>query len=532
VRAFRQRYDRLTVLSARVGLERLCEAVVAEHDYDLAVLGRWDGRRRYANLRKLGRLARSYEELRGPDIEGFVRFVRDQDAAGAREVEAFAEEEGADAVRLLTVHAAKGLEFRVVVVADAGRDRLPPRGEEILCLPDGRFGFKVADPLTGRRRGAFDYEDVRRAEEAAGEAERRRLYYVAMTRAIDRLIVSGSFEPGKAADTRTPIGWVLERLGDVDLAEVGDDPAELERGDARLLLRVNRAAAEEPTVEAPAPAAATDVQLALFSPDEPLEPRPAPALAPLEAIPEPPLHEPRRLSFSALSTFDQCSYKYYARYVVGLRERVEERMGGGLGALGIGSAVHAALERLDLAAPSVPADLSARFPGAGADEIARITSFVAGYCESELAARLAALDGLKVEQSFSFEHDGVVLHGYLDVFRLADGQAVVVDYKTNALEGLEPAEVVASEYRLQRLVYALACLRAGADQVEIVYQFLERPGEPVSTTFSRDDLERLEAELSVEISRIRAGSFVPTPSDFACTGCPALDVVCAGPALG
>jgi hypothetical protein len=107
----------------------------------------------------------------------------------------------------------------------------------------------------------------------------------------------------------------------------------------------------------------------------------------------------------------------------------------------------------------------------------------------------------------------------------------VVDYKTNALEGLEPAEVVASEYRLQRLVYALACLRAGADQVEIVYQFLERPGDPVSTTFSRGDLERLEAELSVEIARIRAGSFEPTPSDFACTGCPALDVVCAGPAL-
>jgi ATP-dependent exoDNAse (exonuclease V) beta subunit len=531
VRAFRQRYDRLTVLSARVGLERLCEAVVAEHDYDLAVLGRWDGRRRYANLRKLGRLARSYEELRGPDIEGFVRFVRDQDAAGAREVEAFAEEEGADAVRLLTVHAAKGLEFRVVVVADAGRDRLPPRGEEILCLPDGRFGFKVADPLTGRRRGAFDYEEVRRAEEAAGEAERQRLYYVAMTRAIDRLIVSGSFEPGKAADTRTPIGWVLERLGDVDLAEVGDDPLELERGDARLLLRVNRAAVEEPTVEAVAPAAEADVQLALFSPEEPLQPRPAPALAPLEAIPEPPLHEPRRLSFSALSTFDQCSYKYYARYVVGLRERVEDRAGGVLGGLGIGSAVHAVLERLDLAAPSVPADLPARFPEAGPDEIARIGSFVAGYCGSELAARLTALNGLRVEQSFSFEHDGVVLHGYLDVFRLADGQALVVDYKTNALEGLKPAEVVASEYRLQRLVYALACLRAGADQVEIVYQFLERPGDPVSTTFSRGDLERLEAELSVEIARIRAGSFEPTPSDFACTGCPALDVVCAGPAL-
>ena len=46
-----------------------------EHDYDLAVLARWDGRRRYANLRKLMRLARSYEEVRGRDLEGFVGFL-------------------------------------------------------------------------------------------------------------------------------------------------------------------------------------------------------------------------------------------------------------------------------------------------------------------------------------------------------------------------------------------------------------------------------------------------------------------------
>src|SRR6266581_6072529 len=122
LRAFRQRYDRLAAQAPRLSLERLCERIVAEHDYDLAVLARWDGRRRYANIRKLARLARSYEELRGPDIEGFVRFVRDQEAVGARELEAAAEEEGADAVRLLTIHAAKGLEFKVVIVADAGRE--------------------------------------------------------------------------------------------------------------------------------------------------------------------------------------------------------------------------------------------------------------------------------------------------------------------------------------------------------------------------------------------------------------------------
>ena len=146
---------------ARVSLERLCELVVSEHDYDLAVLARWDGQRRYANLRKLMRLARSYEEVRGRDIEGFVGFLRDQEAFGASQLEAVSEEEGADAVRLLTIHAAKGLEFKVVVVADAGRDLAgPPPADEILALSDGRFGFKVVHPTSGERRAVFGYEEV------------------------------------------------------------------------------------------------------------------------------------------------------------------------------------------------------------------------------------------------------------------------------------------------------------------------------------------------------------------------------------
>ena len=523
LRAFRQRYDRLVETMPRLSLERLCEQIVSEHDYDLAVLALWDGRRRYANMRKLARLARSYEELRGPDVEGFVRFVAEQEAVGARELEAVAEEEGADAVRLLTIHAAKGLEFKVVIVADAGRDRVPPSPDEILALPDGRFGFRVADPVTAKRRGAFDYEAVKEARQEAERAERLRLYYVAMTRAKERLIVSGSVDLGSDREVPTPIAWVLDRLeADQELAEAGDVPLELVRGDARLLVRVDRYRPEEAAVPHEEPEEKGQGQLELFSAlEEFAAPPAAPELPPLVALSEPPLLRVRRLSFTALSTFEQCAYKYFARYGLGLSERrVELEDGADRSGTEVGSVVHALLEEIDLAAPAVP-ELE--------DE--QIRGLVAAYCESDLARRVAALDGVEKERHFTFEHDGVLVHGYLDAFYLREGRALVVDYKTNALGEASPEEIVEEDYGLQRLVYALASFRAGAEEVEVVYHFLERPEAPVEAVFTRADLPELEAELSAAIARIQAGEFPPTPSDFACAGCPALDLVCAGPRL-
>jgi hypothetical protein len=61
--------------------------------------------------------------------------------------------------------------------------------------------------------------------------------------------------------------------------------------------------------------------------------------------------------------------------------------------------------------------------------------------------------------------------------------------------------------------------------------FLEHPEEPVAATFTQNDASALEGELSAAIARIATGDFRPTPSDFACAGCPALDLVCAGPRL-
>ena len=553
LRAFAQRYERLARASSRLRLEELCERAVAEHDYDLAVLARWDGARRFANLRKLGRLAREYEAVRGPDLAGFVQFVRDQGAAGARELEAVAEEEGADAVRLLTIHAAKGLEFKVVVVADAGREGGARGGDEIVALSDGRFGFKMAHPTRGERRPVFEFEEIRRAEQAEERAERLRLYYVAMTRAVDRLIVSGAIDPGRAADRETPIGWVLDRLGGhAAVAAASDGPVELELGDARFVLTVDRDASpcrEDRYADAPGPAsdAADEVgqQLLLFG-DLPLDAPAAalelPALAPVSA---PPVHEVRRLSYSALALFERCSYRYFAERVLGLAPAPVRREpavgdvsgGGGLAATEIGDAVHRVLETIPLDAPVAPvrAELDelvrSWYPQAEGSELDRVAGHIDAYCESELARRIASLPGASPERPFAFEHDGVLLHGRLDVLWRRGEDALVVDYKTNELDGLAPVQVVDAEYRLQRLVYALACLRDGAGTVEVVYQFLERPDDVVSASFAAADAPDLEAELSAVVARIRSGTFAPTPSEFACSDCPALDLLCAGPRL-
>jgi ATP-dependent helicase/nuclease subunit A len=547
--AFRQRYERLLELAAHAPLELLCERILAEHDYDLAVLARGDGKRRYANLRKLARLARSYEELRGGDLEGFVRFVEGQEAVGARESDAVSEEEGADAVRLMTIHAAKGLEFDVVVVADAGRARPPV--SDILALSDGRFGFKVAHPSTGTRVGTQSYRDVREHHEHAEQAERLRLYYVAMTRARERLIVSGSIGAGGETAEQTPIGWVLGRL---ELAEEArradaDEPFEVDRGGATVVLRVDRGQVDEaPTYDDSlhrvAPHETETGQLALFVGSGEALPPPAPRLHELTVVPEPPLHGVARLSFSALSLFERCSYRYYAERVVGMRpsawaDAAGNGNGSGAGGLHpteIGDAVHRLLEQLDLAQPGRPDDLGQLvrgwYPNATDAEIEQVARLVDGYCSSALARRLASLPEARVERPFAFEVGGVLLTGRLDVLWRGDGDALVVDYKTNVLDGRSPSEVVDSEYRTQQIVYALACLRAGVERVEVVYQFLEAPDDVVSATFASEDATQLEQELSGAIARIREGDFRPTPSPYACSGCPALDRVCAGPRLG
>ena len=92
------------------------------------------------------------------------------------------------------------------------------------------------------------------------------------------------------------------------------------------------------------------------------------------------------------------------------------------------------------------------------------------------------------------------MNGVVDVHAEEPGGLLVVDYKSNRLEGRTPAEITEAAYTTQRLVYALAGLRSGAARVEVSYVFLERPDDPVSAVFEAATTMRRLAYLDVRSS--------------------------------
>jgi ATP-dependent helicase/nuclease subunit A len=504
--AFKLRYDRLVDAVAGLSLEGLCERIVAEHDFDLALLARSDGDRRLANVRKLIRLAREYEQLRGPDLEGFVRFCEEQADLAAREGEAAIADEGGDAVLLMTVHAAKGLEFPVVVLADAGRLPGGRGAPDVLVARDGRVAFRAC-PDTGTTRPALGLKELADAEQQAEIEEGRRRQYVAMTRAQQHLIVSGGL---RSTTEDTPIATLCRTL------EVGlHSEGVVDVGRTSVAVRVTRPPEAEPPVEM------EPDQLHLFAALE----SPLPVLGELDMPPAPPAVALSRISYSGLALYDRCGYRFYAQRMLRLPERVpvaaEE---GGLAPVELGDAVHLLLERDD-------GRWRERYPHATAEDEARIEQMLASWRASELAARLATLDGVVLELPFALEVDGVVIRGRFDAFhRDGDGAALVVDYKTNFLGERTPDEVVDRSYGHQVAIYALAALLSGASSVEVAYAFLDRPDAVAVRRFSAGDAEGLRDGIRSSLTPIREGRFEPRPG-YHCADCPALDLLCAGPAL-
>jgi CRISPR/Cas system-associated exonuclease Cas4 (RecB family) len=131
---------------------------------------------------------------------------------------------------------------------------------------------------------------------------------------------------------------------------------------------------------------------------------------------------------------------------------------------------------------------------------------------------------------------GTVLRGSIDLLVEREGAPpLVIDYKTDRLDGADPAER-AAHYGVQRSVYALAVAEAlGAPEVEVAYVFLERPSDPAVSLLTEEEMAAARAELEATIARITEPEFpVATPEErdwSICRGCPALRGLCSGPGV-
>ena len=201
-------------------------------------------------------LSLSYERVSPPSLQGFLHWVR----AGAAEIKRELDRaEGA--VRVMTVHGAKGLQAPVVFLPDTLQ---PPTQDEALLWPDGLVLWPprkaLEDPFSAAMRAAA------RAER---DREYRRLLYVAMTRAEDRLYVAGW-----RGDKTPPSGnwYELIRAGLEGVAEAAEFPE-----GKGLRLAAPQSAKPEPVARAPSaaqPAAAMPAWVGRPPPPEPIPPRP------------------------------------------------------------------------------------------------------------------------------------------------------------------------------------------------------------------------------------------------------------------
>jgi ATP-dependent exoDNAse (exonuclease V) beta subunit len=528
---------------ARLSLPELIEAAVTETGYDLAVLSRPAGEARFANVRKMARLAAEFEQREGRDLRGFLDFLAARAESDA-EAQAATAAEGHDGVRIMTVHNAKGLEFGVVAVPDLSRRLLGAGRSPLLALgreEQPRVGLRLVR-LGSSKIDLFEYGAL--CEEAAErEAEEElRLFHVAATRARERLIVSGvvSPNPGRETKGRPVIERLVETLGvpreedsTVPVAAPSPRPGlEAEPAPSEIAVRVNlpspERAAELRTLRRQAAAARE-----LGEGPPPLVER------------RPPTVPSRPLSYTAISAYQECPYRFYMERVLGLA-RIDEGAPSDELALSDpeertarGAAVHALLEWSQAngwAEPSL--ELAERHAVANGLEVktgSELLEPVRQWVCSPLREKVAVeATRVRAEVPLLLGVGDTVLRGSIDLLVEREGAPpLVLDYKTDRLGGADPTDR-ASHYGVQRSIYALAVAEAlGCEQVEVAYVFLERPADPAVSVLGQTEMTAARASLAETIARIESGDFpvaAPEERDWAlCRGCPALRGLCSGP---
>jgi ATP-dependent helicase/nuclease subunit A len=276
----------------RSGVSELLRFAVEASEYRAVAAASFDGAQRLANLEKLFTLAERFERSGAYLIRDFVRFVREFEEAGGRESEGQIDD-SADAVRLMSIHQSKGLEFPVVVIPDL--HRLADNRREWWAL-DRHRGLTLKAP-DGRGRLAAGSLFAAFAERAKRreEFESIRLLYVAATRAQDRLVLSGAAK--NLASLRSSwLGWICKALGVAKEPDSG-------------LLRPGEEVEVRITVNLPSSQLGRDTAAVQLEEDlQPPEGDVFPLLDPIEPERGSGLH---RFSVTQLLNYQRCRRQYY-----------------------------------------------------------------------------------------------------------------------------------------------------------------------------------------------------------------------------
>jgi ATP-dependent helicase/nuclease subunit A len=196
VEIFLERFHRWRKLARQASLSRCLESVLAETHYDDWLTSRPRGAQRHSNVGHFLNLAQKFDQFQRQGLFRFLKFIAAQREAEVEpDVAAGADE---NAVRLMSIHQSKGLEFLVVAVADLAKpfNTRDLTGEIIF---DEEFGLcpRVKPPHTGRRYSSLPHWLAQRHQRREQAGEELRLLYVAMTRARDTLILTGSITEKK-----------------------------------------------------------------------------------------------------------------------------------------------------------------------------------------------------------------------------------------------------------------------------------------------------------------------------------------------
>ena len=494
----------------RQSVARLIHSGCERLDYDLALFASGpDGPRAWANVLKVARMAGEFERGSSGDLGGFLDYMAAY-ANTSPETQAALASEDVDAVRIMSIHAAKGLEFPVVVVADLGSAPLTDSPTVLLGRRDDhRLAMKLPSAASPDdcAHETTAYSELRASETDADDAEGRRVLYVACTRAREALVLCGSADPTKVAKETTGLDRLRQAAGLGEPLEGQEGMHLLDEGSAVTLSIIEP---DAPAITECGVEAELDYDPAAFEHDT--------------RAPVAPDTRPRSISYTGLAVYRACPYKFYASRIA--RLRTPEVVRTGVDPLLLGSAVHAALQFASTVPTPERLDAVARASRLDAAGRERLETAVKAFFGSDVAREALAGDRVNRECSLAVPLGTTMLSGSIDLVSWRGTVATVVDYKTGAGD-LAP-DAAQERYRTQAECYALAALKAGATAVDVRFVEVERGCRETRYSYVSGDAERIEAGITGILEKMGRGEF-PHLAEFAqdpCGDCPALGGIC------